>query len=225
MQKVTVLVPMKGHSERVPNKNMKPFHGRPLYHYIVETALSCPYVEKVAINTDGEALKADIQKHFPDVLIIDRPKEIQGDFVSMNKIIAYDLSVLEGEYFLQTHSTNPLLSTTTMSRAIEVYFENMDKHDSLFSVTRLQTRLYWGDGRPINHDPEELLRTQDLPPVYEENSNFYIFSKRSFQEAGNNRIGKKPLLFEVDKLEAIDIDEPQDFLLAETLYTVLRKDR
>jgi len=136
----------------------------------------------------------------------------------MNDIIAYDLKQSESEHFIQTHSTNPLLTTESINRGIAMYFANFEKHDSVFSVTRLQTRLYWKDGSAINHNPAELLRTQDLPPVYEENSCFYIFSKKSFASAANKRIGLSPLMTELDKLEAVDIDEPADFIMAETLY-------
>ena len=168
---------------------------------------------------DGiEGIAEDAQRNFERIQIISRPEEIQGDFVPMNEIIAYDLSQLDGEHFLQTHSTNPLLRTETIKVAIEAYFKGIEKFDSLFSVTRMQTRLYWSNGKPVNHNPQELLRTQDLPPVFEENSNFYIFSKTSFLNAGNNRIGLKPQMFEINKLEAIDIDEAEDFELAEMLY-------
>ncbi len=143
---------------------------------------------------------------------------IQGDFVSMNDIIAYDLSQLNGEYFLQTHSTNPLLRAETIDKAIEKYFEGLETFDSVFGVTKVQTRFYDKDAKPVNHNPEELLRTQDLEPLYEENSNFYIFSKDSFENSGQKRIGVKPQIFEVNKLEAVDIDEPEDFKLAELLH-------
>jgi N-acylneuraminate cytidylyltransferase len=152
------------------------------------------------------------------VIILDRPESIQGDLVSMNDIIAYDLSQLDGEHFLQTHSTNPLLRAETIDRAIETYFEGLEDFDSLFGVTKVQTRFYDKDANPVNHNPEELLRTQDLEPLFEENSNFYIFSKTSFESAGNKRIGCKPQIFEVNKLEAVDIDEPEDFKLAELLH-------
>jgi len=102
--------------------------------------------------------------------------------------------------------------------AIKKYFDNLDTFDSLFSVNRLQTRLYYQDGRPVNHDPGKLIRTQDLNPLFEENSNFYIFSRKSFFEAGGRRIGLRPQMFEIDKLEAIDIDDERDFELAEILY-------
>ena len=217
--KIKALLPMKGNSERVPNKNMKDFDGSPLYHAIVKSLLASKYIECVVINTDSKTIAKDAKETFGDkIIIIDRPTEIQGDFVSMNDIIAYDLSKLEGEHFLQTHSTNPLLKSETIDKAIEKYFAGLDNFDSVFGVTKVQTRFYDKNAKAINHNPNELLRTQDLEPMYEENSNFYIFSKESFKEANNKRIGLKPQIFEVNKLEAIDIDEPEDFIMAELLY-------
>jgi N-acylneuraminate cytidylyltransferase len=218
MKQLFALLPMKEHSERIPNKNMKDFCGIPLYHRIIEALLKSKYIKFVVIDTDSQVIAEDALKNFDRVEIINRPEKLQGDFVSMNDIIAYDLSKLKEEDFLQTHSTNPLLTTETINKAIEQYFKNIEKYDSLFSVTRLQTRLYWQDRRAINHDPNELIRTQDLSPVFEENSNLYIFSKKSFREAGDKRIGLKPQMFEIGKFEAIDIDEPEDFELAEILY-------
>lgn len=215
---IAALLPMKGNSERVPNKNMRLFNGYPLYHVILKQLLASRNITKVAIDTDSEKIKEDVQNFFPSVIVVDRPVSIQGDFVPMNDIIAYDLSQVEADLYIQTHSTNPLLTFGTIDKAIESFKEKQDLHDSIFSVTRLQTRLYWGDGSPVNHNPAELLRTQDLPPVYEENSNFYVFTKDAFVKSGNRRIGLKPLMFEVDKLEAIDIDEPQDFIIAEILH-------
>ncbi len=215
---ITALLPMKAHSERVPNKNMKAFHGAPLYHAAANALSASGYVNQVIINTDSDVIRKDATKYFQKIKIINRPQALLGDFVPMNDIIAYDISQSNAEHFLQTHSTNPLLSTGRINKAIETYFANLNQYDSLFSVTRLQTRLYWKDGSAINHNPAELLRTQDLPPVYEENSCFYIFSKNSFKAAGNKRIGLKPLMFELDKIEAVDIDEPADFIIAETLF-------
>ena len=214
---IIALVPMKGHSERVPNKNLRPFCGKPLCHWIISSLEKSHYVKNIVVNTDSQEIAENIRKNFDRVKIIDRPDEIRGDFVSMNTIIAYDLSQLPGEHFLQTHSTNPLLNTETIDRAIDLYFRNLGMHDSLFTVTRHNARFYWGDGSPINHDPQELIRTQDLPPILEENSSLYIFSRESFKQNDGRRIGLKPYLFEISKFEAIDIDEEDDFLLAELL--------
>jgi N-acylneuraminate cytidylyltransferase len=216
---LVALLPMKGHSERVPNKNLKSFNGKPLYHAIVKTLQNCGAVSQVIINTDSELIKTDALDTFGNFIIIhNRPTEICGDFVSMNEIIHYDIEKHGGEHFLQTHSTNPVITNTTIQQAVDTYFNSLTRYDSLFSVTRLQTRLYWQDGTAVNHNPAELLRTQDLPPLFEENSNFYIFSKHSFIQAGKKRIGLTPQMFEVNKIEAVDIDNPEDFIIAEQLY-------
>jgi len=217
--KLIALLPMKGNSERVPNKNMRDFNGIPLYHAIMQSLLTSKYIEKIAIDTDSDIIAKDAKENYGDkVIIIHRPTDIQGDFISMNTIIEYDLSQLDGVHFIQTHSTNPLVRSTTIDRAIEQYFARLDKYNSLFSVTRLQTRLYDKKAKPINHNPNELLRTQDLEPIFEENSNFYIFSRQAFTDADHKRIALKPQIFEVNKLEGVDIDEPEDFKLAELLY-------
>ncbi len=223
---VTALLPMKGNSERVPNKNMKLFGGAPLYHAILKVLTASKFIDFVVIDTDSKVIAEDAKKTFGDkVIIIGRPESIQGDYVSMNDIIKYDLTQLEGTHFIQTHSTNPLLLSETLDKGIQYYFDSIGKDcDSVFSVTRLQARLYDKAGKPLNHDPNELRRTQDLEPLFEENSNFYIFSKEAFAKAGNKRIGLKPSVFEVNKLEAVDIDEPEDFVLAELLYNDLRSD-
>ena len=215
---IIALLPMKGNSERVPEKNLKNFAGKPLFHSILSTLLSSKYISKVIINTDSEKIAQNAVDNFQRVEIHWRPEEICGDMVSMNKIIENDLNQLDSECFIQTHSTNPLISVETIDNAIKTFFEMPEPYDSLFSVTRLQTRLYWKDGEPINHNPDELLRTQDLQPVFEENSNFFIFSKKSFLNAGNARIGNRPKMHEVNKTEASDIDDPEDFEIAEAIF-------
>jgi len=217
---IHALLPMKGHSERVPDKNMRLFAGKPLYHRIASVLQEMPTIKSIVINTDSKRIAEDAVKNFTKVVIHHRPAEIQGDMVSMNDIIAYDLSLLQGEYFLQTHSTNPLLKLNTLEQAFKKYFETEKNLDSLFSVSKLNTRLYWPDGKPVNHNPKELIRTQDLDPLYEENSNFYLFSRSSFFNAGNCRIGLKPQMFPVNNLESLDIDEEIDFQLAEYIFTL-----
>lgn len=219
MKEIVALLPMKGHSERVPNKNMKIFNGKPLYHSIMQPLQESDYVSKIIINTDSEIIAEDATKYFGKVEIYWRSEELQGDFVSMNDIIKYDIEHCESsEYFLQTHSTNPLLQRNTLEQAINRFFEKIGEgYDSLFGVTKIQSRFYWESGDAINHNPQELLRTQDLPPIFEENSNIYIFSKEAFKNNDNKRIGLKPCMFEINKLEAIDIDNQEDFILAENL--------
>ena len=212
---------MKGHSERIPDKNMKSFGGKPLYHSILSELLKSKYLKKVYIDTDSDSISENVREFFPSVSVIERPAELCGDDISMNRIINHDLKIINDEYFLQTHSTNPLLSAITIDRAIEFFFNNLDKYDSVFSVSRIQSRLYRADGTAINHNPEDLIKTQDLPPVYEENSNFYIFTHTSFKKAGNKRIGKRPFMFEVSTLESLDIDTQSDFDMAQYVRNFL----
>lgn len=215
--KISALVPMKGHSERVPNKNIRLINGKPLFSYILEALRQVDAVEQIIINTDSNKIAEQALKLFPEIKIHERPKEICGDFVSMNTIIEHDLNHSEHTYYMQTHSTNPLVKPHTISKAIEHFSQSIKEgYDSLFSVTLLQTRLYWKDGQPINHNPMELLRTQDLPPVFEENSCIYLFSKESFFKTGK-RIGNHPVMFEMDSFEAVDIDNEIDFYIAEQM--------
>jgi len=219
---LAALVPMKAHSERVPNKNIRDFLGRPLFYYIIETLSKSEYIKDIYINTDSNRISEEAPKVFEKVNVIERPLELRGDLVSMNKVIGCDVSQIDYQFFLQTHVTNPLLKTETIDRAIELLFNSLDKYDSLFAVTKTQSRFFDHNFKPINHDPSQLLRSQDLSPMYEENSNFYIFSKNSFMNK-QSRIGEKPLLFEVNKLEAIDIDTIDDFKLAEAVMTTWKK--
>ena len=215
--KVKALVPMKGYSERVPNKNLRLFLGKPLCYYAINSLLEACYVDSVYVNTDSQAIKDTINQLFGEkVGIVDRPLAIRGDFVSMNTIIDYDLSQLDGEYFLQTHSTNPLLKTGMIDKAIEAFLNNQDNYDSLFTVDRIQGRLYRENLMPVNHNPMEMLRTQDLSPIFMENSNLYVFTRSSFNKE-KCRIGKNPMIFETPKLESVDIDIEEDFILAELI--------
>ena len=115
--------------------------------------------------------------------------------MSMNKVIGYDIDNTVEEHFLQTHCTNPLLTIESLEGAIKTYFERLENHDSLFSVNKWLTRMYWEDLSPVNHNPNELIRTQDLPPLFEENSNFYIFSRKAFKDAKEKKIGLKPIMY------------------------------
>lgn len=216
MSRIVALVPMRHHSQRVPGKNYRPLAGKPLYQYIIETLLAVPQVDEILVDTDSPPVMAGLREHYPDVRVVERPEHLRADDVPMNEILAYDMSLAEADFYLQTHSTNPLLGAKTIQRAIETFLANYPARDSLFGVTRWQTRLYDQLGRAINHNPAILLQTQDLPPVYEENSCIYIFDRQNFLTR-RNRIGERPLMFEIPRLEAVDIDEEADFQVAEAL--------
>ncbi|HIE57119.1 MAG TPA: acylneuraminate cytidylyltransferase family protein, partial [Anaerolineales bacterium] len=221
MTKIVALVPMRHHSQRVPGKNYRPLAGKPLYQHIIETLLAVPQIDEIIVDTDSPPVMDGLRAHYPAVRVVERPEHLRADDISMNEILGYDMRLADADFYLQTHSTNPLLRSETVIQAITTFLENYPAHDSLFGVTRWQTRLYDQLGRAINHNPAILLQTQDLPPVYEENSCIYIFTRKNLL-ARRNRIGVRPLMFEIPRLEAVDIDEEEDFLMAEALAKTLR---
>jgi CMP-N-acetylneuraminic acid synthetase len=212
---------MRHHSQRVPGKNYRPLAGKPLFHHILETLLSVPAIEQVVVDTDSEPVMQGLRQDFPQVTVIDRPEKLRADDVPMNDILIYDTGQVQADFYLQTHSTNPLLRPETVTRAIETFMAAYPGKDSLFSVTRWQTRLYDQHGRAINHDPSVLIQTQDLPPVYEENSCLYLFTRQNLLNR-HHRIGERPILFEINAAEAWDIDEELDFTITDFLLKQMR---
>lgn len=216
--KVVALVPMRHHSQRVPGKNYRQLKGKSLYQHILDSLLSCPEINQVVIDTDSDIIMEGVRARYPQVHLLERPQHLRADDISMNEILAYDTGQVPADFYLQTHSTNPLLPAMTISHAIQTFLKNYPAYDSLFSVTRLQFRLWDQLGRAINHNPAILLQTQDLPPVYAENSCLYIFTRQTLLER-RNRLGERPMLFEIDLAEAWDIDTEMDFEIVQFLMT------
>lgn len=214
--RVVALLPLKAHSERVQGKNFRDLGGRPLFAWILDTLQAVDFVSEIIINTDArELLTENGLLESSRVRIRDRKPELQGDFVSMNLILEDDIQEVPADIYLMTHTTNPLLGATTIGNAVEAFISN-DQCDSLFTVNRVQTRFYREDVTPVNHEPTELVRTQDLEPWFEENSCLYIFTGSSFAET-RARIGQSPMMFETPPLESVDIDEEDDWIMAEAL--------
>ncbi|OGW50239.1 MAG: acylneuraminate cytidylyltransferase, partial [Nitrospirae bacterium GWC2_57_9] len=169
--------------------------------------------DRVVINTDArEILAQNGLKDSERVLIRDRRPEICGDLVSMNLIIADDVKNVPADIYLMTHTTNPLLGARTIQDALSRFLvaQRKGEADSLFTVNKVQTRFYRENCSAVNHDPNNLVRTQDLEPWFEENSNLYLFTRDSFLST-NARIGKRPMMHETPRLESIDIDTPVEW--------------
>jgi CMP-N-acetylneuraminic acid synthetase len=212
-QKIVALLPMKANSERVKGKNFKIFNGKPLFRWTLDTLLAIEEIDQVIINTDArEILEENGLVETDRIVIRDRRLEICGDMVSMNLVIEDDVQNINADIYLMTHTTNPLMTSKTIARALKSFQEqkNIGNADSLFTVDKVQSRFYWKDCRAVNHDPNNLIRTQDLEPWFEENSNLYIFTNQAFAVT-NARIGSKPMMFETPKFESIDIDTPADW--------------
>jgi CMP-N-acetylneuraminic acid synthetase len=210
---------MKANSQRVKGKNFKPLNGKPLFRWILDALLAIDEIDEVVINTDARAILAE-NGLAPGgrVTIRDRRQDLCGDTVSMNRIIEDDIAAVPAATYLMTHTTNPMLSADSIGAALARYRAGLAEGvaDSLFTVNRIQTRFYRADGSPVNHDPENLIQTQDLEPWFEENSCLYIFSPGSFAATGA-RIGRRPVMYPTPKLESVDIDTAEDWALAEAI--------
>lgn len=213
MTRTIAVVPMRHNSERVPGKNYRSLAGIPLYHHVVRMLAAVPEIDLIVVDTDSDFIIGDCAEHFPQVQVLLRPEHLRDGNIAMNDVLLNTLDQVAADTVLQTHSTNPFLKPDTVSAALRRFSASGREFDSVFSVTRLQARLWDAQSRPVNHDPSVLLRTQDLAPLFIENSCFFIFTPELLRERGT-RIGARPLMFEMAPLEAVDIDTEEDFSLA-----------
>ena len=221
--KIYALIPIKHISERVKGKNYRIFNGKPLCYWIINSLLNSKYINKIIIDTDSEMIKKIINELFVDqidkILLYDRPEFLQGGDVPTNDLFMNVIKTLnlDADLYFQTHTTNPLLKTSTINNAIETY-KNLKNKDSLFSAKKHFARFYNNKIIEMNHNRFNLIPTQNLDPIYEENSCMYIFTKESLFRY-KSRIGKNPYIYEMSDIESSDIDWPEDFELAEILHS------
>ena len=223
--KIIALLPMKANSERVKGKNFRDFGGKPLFSWILDTLKSVSTIDAVVINTDArEILIENGLIENERIIIRDRKAEICGDFVSMNVIINDDIQNIDADIFLMTHTTNPFLSKKSVEAALSQFKDALSHRtaNSLFTVNKVQERFYDSNAKALNHDPKRLVRTQDLEPWYQENSNLYLFTKEGFGTT-HARIGSKPMMLETPLFESTDIDTPDDWDLGEVMVEYYRK--
>ncbi len=214
---IVALLPMKANSQRVKGKNFRNFCGKPLFRWILDTLISVDQIDQIIINTDARQVLANNGLvEGGRIIIRDRKPELCGDDVSMNLVLADDIANVSADIYLMTHTTNPLVSAETFCNALTAFrgARSLCRADSLFTVNKIQSRFYLTDGSAVNHDPDNLIPTQNLEPWYEENSNVYIFTKDSFNQT-RARIGKCPMMYESPFFESIDIDTQADWDFAE----------
>lgn len=237
--KIVAILPMRHDSQRVIGKNYRLLGKKPLYTYILDTLLQVPEISEVIIDTNSPIILSSVKLQYGDmmegdednrkaddsgkknIVLMERPENMCAPNVSMNRIL---LSVMDrlpkrlkevkNLIILQTHATNPFVDVATISAGIRMYLSKMSVIDSLMTVTPFRKRLWIDTCTGANHNPAELLQTQDLKPWYEENSCFYIFSRKSLVEH-ENRLGGVTEFFEIPALQAFDIDTNDEFTIAE----------
>lgn len=222
--KIYAIIPIKHISTRVPMKNFRMMNGKPLYYYIISTLLKIDRINKIIIDTNSPIIFENVPIMFKEymnrIVLYQRPEHLWSGDTPTNDLlmnVINDLK-LDADLYLQTHTTNPLIKSETIEKAIDMY--NPEKHDCLFSAKVLHTRLYDKDFKDMNHNRFKLIPTQNLDPIYEENSCIYIFSKEVLEKY-RSRIGKNPHIFEMNGIESQDIDWEEDFIITEILQKYL----
>lgn len=214
--KTVAVVPMKLNNRRLPQKNTKPFtNGKPLCYYILSTLLSITEISEVYVYCSNP----DICEFIPKgVKYLRRSESLDQDTTKMNEVLQAFRKDVDADIYVMTHTTAPFIKADSIRTGLEAVHSG--EYDSSFAAKKLQDFL-WKDGKPFNYALDSIPRTQDLPPLYEETSGFYIYTNNVITEL-NRRIGNRPYIVEVGEIEAIDIDEPDDFLLADAVYNYLK---
>lgn len=214
--KIVAVVPMKLNNRRLPQKNTRSFtNGEPLCTYILNTLLKIKRINDIYVYCSNP----DICEYLPQgIKYIQRSQNLDLDSTKMNEVLKCFANDVEADVYVMTHTTAPFISMESIEKGLEAVLSG--KYDSAFAAKKLQDFL-WKDGRPFNYSLEDIPRTQDIEPLYEETSGFYIYKKEVITKL-MRRIGDMPKVIEVNEIEAIDIDEKEDFLIADAIYNYQR---
>lgn len=219
--KTIAIVPMKLNNRRLPQKNTKSFtNGKPLCYYILSTLLKVKEIEEVYVYCSNP----DIQNFIPEgVKYLWRSESLDQDTTSMTEVLTCFTEEIPADIYVMTHTTAPFMTKESIEKGLQAVLSG--NYDSAFTAKKLQEFL-WKDGVPFNYHLDNIPRTQDLSPLYEETSGFYIYKKEVMSEL-HRRIGDKPFIVEVGEIESTDIDEPEDFMIADAIFNhiIRRRDR
>ena len=215
--KIVAVVPMKLNNRRLPQKNTKPFdNGKPLCYYILSTLLKVDMINEIYVYCSNENIKEYIPK---GVKFLKRAQALDKDTTTMNEVLLNFSNDISADIYVMTHTTAPFITKESIEKGLNSVMGG--KYDSSFAAKKLQDFL-WNNNSPFNYKLDNIPRTQDLPILYEETSGFYIYKSDVIKRL-NRRIGDKPYIVEVGEIEGIDIDEPEDFLIANAIYNQIFK--
>lgn len=210
--KTVAVVPIKLNNQRLPNKNIKPFtNGKPLCHYMLSTLLEVSGIAEVYVYCSSPKIEAYIPS---GVNFLQRPEYLDNDTTKMNEVLKCFVGEVVADIYVMSHVTAPFIMADSIARGLEAV--KSGEYDSSFAAKTLQDFL-WLNGKPFNYDLNEIPRTQDLPRIVEETSGFYIFRRNIITDM-NRRIGNHPFIVETGEIESIDIDEPEDFIIADAIF-------
>lgn len=211
--KIVAIMPIKLINERCPGKNTRMLGDKPLLQHELESLKATGLCDSINVYCSDEAVVPFLPE---GVNFIKRPEFLDLPTSNFTQIFEYFMSIVDADIYVYAHATAPFITVDTMKQCIEAV--KSGEYDSAFCAVKLQDYL-WQDGKPLNFDASNLPRTQDIKPIYQETSGVYAFAKEVYQNY-KRRVGKKPFIKEVSFKEAIDIDNPEDFDLAEAMVSI-----
>lgn len=214
--RTVAMIPIKLNNERVPGKNIKSFSdGTPLMAFIEKACLDAKLVDDVYVYCSNRNVQDYVLE---GVNYLRRPEYLDADSANCNDIIREFIKEVDADIYVVSHATGPFTKSASIDACVKAVLS--DEYDSAFLAKRMQEFL-WQDGKPLNFDAQHFPRTQDLKPIYTEASGAFVFSRKTFQTY-DRRVGAKPYIHEIDSIEAIDIDYPIDFEIANAIYKEMR---
>ena len=208
--KRVAFVPIRLNSQRIEQKNLRLLGGRPLMTYLLESLAQAKNIDEVYVYCSNPA----IVEHLPEgVKFLRRDERLDSNTTLGAEIYDAFTQEVDADIYILAHTTSPFIRTSTIEQAVAAV-ESGD-HDSAFSAERIQTFTWW-EGKPLNYSLQHIPRTQDLEPVFVETSAFFVFKKEVWC-GQHRRIGERPYIAVTDRIESMDIDNPDDFTLAEAI--------
>ena len=212
--KVVSFIPIKLNNERLPGKNLLPLDGKPMCRYLFDTLNGMDEIDEKYVYCSDSS----IRDYMPENLIfLKRPSRLDGYQVKGLEIIDAFVRDVDADIYILTHVTQPFTKADSIRAALSKVTSG--EYDSAFSAVILQDYL-WMNGKPLNYDRKNIVRTQDLEPVYMETGAFFIFRKEVYTELGQ-RIGDKPYISVIDQFEAVDVDTREDYEFAKAVAAYL----
>lgn len=208
--KIVALVPIRLNSQRVEGKNLRLLGGRPLMTYLLESLVAARNIDEVYVYCSDESIK----QYLPEgATFLKRDPKLDSNTTLGEEIYNAFTKEVEADIYVLAHATSPFIRTSTIEQGVDKVVSG--EYDSAFSAEKVQTFTWW-QGRPLNYSLERIPRTQDLEPVYVETSAFFIFRREVWLNK-HRRIGDRPYTAVTDRIESMDIDNPDDFKLAEAI--------
>lgn len=210
--RIVAVVPIKLNNRRLPQKNTKCFtHGKPLCQYIFSTLLKIQEIDEIYAYCSNEKIKEFLPF---GIQFLARSRSLDRDETKMNEVLLGFAKEVPADIYVMAHTTAPFIRTESIQRGLTAVLSN--GYDSSFSAKKVQDFL-WNNQMPMNYDLDHIPRTQDLDVIYQETSGFYIYTGSVIRDL-RRRIGMKPFIVEIGQIEAVDIDEEEDFLIADAIY-------